>query len=145
LPDRLVTGATPVKLRKAAQSRRCGASKASASSVARAILPHARQGCEDLNVTLLLLPRLGLLGWDAGDQPVEPLMSVLKLTVDETDTGNERGEMCAGGFDCAGGDLHGRLAQNLKHMGASKRRMRWRLRTLALVVSRLCASIRLVS
>jgi hypothetical protein len=43
-------------------------------------------------ITLLLLPRFGLLGWDAGGQRVEPLMSVLKLTVDETDTGNERGK-----------------------------------------------------
>lgn len=43
-------------------------------------------------------------------------MSVLKLTVTETDSSYERGELCAGGFDRAGGDLHGRLAQQLEHM-----------------------------
>jgi hypothetical protein len=44
-------------------------------------------------------------------------MSVLKLTVNETDTGNERSKECAGGFDCAGGNLHGRTAQHRQHMG----------------------------
>src|SRR3954451_6545378 len=39
LPDRLVTGATPARHRSARLSRRCKASKASASSVARTIRP----------------------------------------------------------------------------------------------------------
>lgn len=39
--------------------------------------------CEDLYVTVLLLPRFGLLvRAEAGGRRVEPLMSVLKLTVD---------------------------------------------------------------
>jgi len=39
---------------------------------------HSLQGCEDLNVMLLPLPRLGLLGRDeAGGQAIEPVMRFL--------------------------------------------------------------------
>jgi hypothetical protein len=42
---------------------------------------HSRQGCEDLRVMLLFLPRLGLLGWhEAGGQAVDPAMGVFDLS-----------------------------------------------------------------
>jgi hypothetical protein len=82
---------------------------------------HHRQVCEDLHVMLLLPPRVRLLGRnEAGGQRREPLMGVLMLTVDETDARNERGEVCAGGFDRAGGNLDGRPAQHIEHMGGIK-------------------------
>jgi hypothetical protein len=60
----------------------------------------------DLNVTLLLLPRFGLPGWDAGGQRFEPLMSVLNLTVDETDMRSERGKLAASSVSAEAGGLN---------------------------------------
>ena len=66
---------------------------------------HSRQGCEDLHVMLLSLPRLGLLGRDeAGGQGIELAMGFLELPVDETDARDERGDVGAGGFGRTGGD-----------------------------------------
>src|SRR5262245_44345683 len=79
---------------------------------------YSRQGCEDLHVMLLPLPRLGLLGRDqAGGKGIEPVMCVLELPVHQADARNERGDVGAGGFGRTGGDLHGRLAQYVEHMG----------------------------
>jgi len=67
---------------------------------------HSRQGCEDLHVMLLLLPRLHLRGCDeAGGQAIQPMMRLFELPVDEADAGNERGDVGAGGFVGSGGDL----------------------------------------
>ena len=78
---------------------------------------HSRQGCKDLHVMLLFLPRLGPLGWDqVGGQGVELLMRLPELPVHETDARNQRGDMSAGGLGRSGGDVHRRRAQHLKHM-----------------------------
>src|SRR5262249_4441037 len=54
---------------------------------------HSRQGCEDLRVMLLVLPRRGLLRWsEAGDQAVEPLVRLFDLTIHQADARNERGD-----------------------------------------------------
>ena len=67
---------------------------------------HSRQGCEDLHVMLLCLPRLSLLGrGEAGSQGIKPVMGLLELPVDEADAGNERGDVGAGGLGGAGGNF----------------------------------------
>ncbi|WP_425483124.1 type VI immunity family protein [Chelativorans alearense] len=54
---------------------------------------------------------------EAGGQGVEPVMGLLELPVHQPDARNERGNMGAGGLDRPGGDLNGRRAQYVEHMG----------------------------
>ena len=69
---------------------------------------HSRQGCEDLHVMLLLLPRLGLLGRDhSGGQQVELTMCILDLLIDEADARDERRNVSCGSFCGASGNLDG--------------------------------------
>src|SRR6516164_7022551 len=78
---------------------------------------HSRQGCEDLDVMLLPLPRLRL-GWDeASGESVDLAVGLDELPVHEADASHERGDMGAGGFGRARGDTHGRLAHYVEHMG----------------------------
>ena len=65
---------------------------------------HSRQGCEDLHVMLLPLPRL-LARDEAEGQGVEPVMRFLELPIHQPDARNERGDMAAGRFGSTGGDL----------------------------------------
>ena len=96
---------------------------------------HSRQGCEDLRVMLLFLLRLGLLGWhEAGGQTVDPAMGVFDLTVEQAAARDEQSDMGARGFDRSGGDgALAACAHVLTTEAASKRRMRWRLSSLAIV------------
>jgi hypothetical protein len=61
-------------------------------------------------------------------------MRFLELPVYKPHTGNERGNVGLGGFDRTGSDLHGRLRSASSTWAAPKRRMRFRLRSLAIVV-----------
>src|SRR5262245_24320165 len=79
---------------------------------------HSRQGCEDLHVMLLSLPRLGLLGrGQAGGQNFEPVVRVLELLAYEANARNQGRDMGTSGFCRSGRDFHRRLAQNAEHMG----------------------------
>jgi hypothetical protein len=99
---------------------------ASASRVARTILPTPGKDARISTSYWLFAARFGLLGRDEAGQRVGPLMRLLKLTVDETDARKERGEVCAGGFDRAGGNLQGRPARTSSTWAVSKRQMRLR-------------------
>ena len=74
---------------------------------------HSRQGCEDLRVMLLLLPRFGLLGGNkARGQGLDLALGVFDLSVEEADARDERSDVSARGFGRSGGDAHRRLAQD---------------------------------
>jgi hypothetical protein len=96
--------------------------------VARTILPTPGKDARISTSCCFFAARFGLLGRDeAGGQRVEPLIRVLELTVDETDARNECGQVCAGGFNRAGGNLKGRPAQPIEHVGGIEvRQMRLR-------------------
>ena len=76
---------------------------------------HSRQGCEDLRVMLLLLPRLGFLGRnEASREGLDPAVSVFDLPIEQSQARNKRSDMGARGFDSSGGDLDRRLTQVLE-------------------------------
>ena len=55
----------------------------------------SRQGCEDLRVMLLHLPRLALLGGGKlGRQLIEPAMGVFDLPVEQPDTRDQGLDVC---------------------------------------------------
>ena len=76
---------------------------------------NAWQGCEDLHVMLLRLPRSGLFRRnEPGGQSIELAMRLLELLVQEPDVRNERRDVRACGLSCSCGDLHRRLAQHVQ-------------------------------
>jgi hypothetical protein len=78
---------------------------------------HSHQGCEDLHVTLLLLPRLGLVGLgESGGQDVDLAHRLLELLVHEADGLNQDCDVGAGGLSGAGGQAQGLCAQCLEHV-----------------------------
>src|SRR3954465_3248321 len=86
LPDRLVMGATPARHRSARSSRRCKASKASASSVARTIRP--TPGKDRRIVTSLgsgLCPSAPSCAAKARGEAVDPLIDQEHLSVHQVE------------------------------------------------------------
>lgn len=91
---------------------------------------------------LLCLRRLPLCSCaEAGGQAIEPMMCLFELPVDEADASNERSDVGAGRFGRSRRDFERRPTQYIEHTGASNRRMRWRLRSLAIVGSRMRAAL----
>jgi hypothetical protein len=83
---------------------------------------YSRQGCEDFHVMLLCLPRFGILRRDEpGGQRLELAMGLFELPVHKADARYERRDVCSGGFNCSGGDLH-RLEAGPRARNAAARR-----------------------
>ena len=78
---------------------------------------HSRQGCEELHVMLLCLPRLILCGRNEFCcQDVELAIGLLKLPIHKADARDKARNVRAGGFSRSGGDLQRRFAQHVQNM-----------------------------
>ena len=116
LPDRLVTGATPARHRSARSSRRCKASNASASSVARTIRPTPG---EDRHVARLWPLPLGplLRTGEAFGEAVEPLINRQHLSIDQIEPLGDGREVGRRRAHRAGRKRDRGRAQPLEHVG----------------------------
>src|SRR3954465_15074884 len=114
LPLRLVTGATPERVRRAAWSLRPSGSAASVSKVASMIVPTPGR---ERRIAASPGPRAAAVAsWlNSGAELVELVFGLVELGVGQAQPGHQGAEVQDGGLGDTSSHRDGRLAQHAEH------------------------------